>query len=145
MKDDLLEKYATAKTNEPEEQDIVDLGPFGFLRGIYDRALMLELRFKDGRRFALGYAWLHQAEFDASRGMSLSFGGRKVTIIGQNLNAEIRPNIRLFDAVLRHRVPWIQEASAPAALRAGRAALIIEKLEVSGGQSSKGQLAVPMS
>jgi hypothetical protein len=131
MKDDLLQKYAAAKTGEAEEQEITDLGPFGFLRGIYDRALMLELRFKDGRRCALGYAWLHQADFDPSQGMTFSFGGRKVTIVGQNLNAEIRPNIRLFDAVLRHRVPWIQEASTPALLRASRTALAIETITMS--------------
>ena len=35
-----------------------DFGAFGWLRGIRDRAIMLEIRHRDGRVPAFGYAWL---------------------------------------------------------------------------------------
>jgi hypothetical protein len=134
MKGNLLEKYSAkpveAESAEEQTGILDDLGAFGLLRGTHDRALMLELRFKDGKRRALGYAWLHDAEFDPSEGITLYFGGRKVKIAGRNLNTEIRPNIRLFAAILRHKVSWISEADAPAALLAARDALLIDELKV---------------
>jgi hypothetical protein len=69
---------------------------------------MLELR-RNGNIVALTYAWLDRAKFDPSEGITLRFGMEKVRIIGRNLNAEIRPNIRLLTGITRHRVPWVQE------------------------------------
>jgi hypothetical protein len=136
MKGNLLEKYTIARPEEaakPDEQEGTpdDLGAFGYLRGVRDRALMLEIRFKDGRRRALGYAWLHDVEFDPSAGMTLHFGGRKVKITGRNLNRELKPSICLFDAIVRHRVPWVQEAAAPAAMQAAREDLVVDRIEIS--------------
>jgi hypothetical protein len=37
---------------------------------IADRAIMLEIRHKDGRVSARGYSWLQSAEFDGSTGIS---------------------------------------------------------------------------
>jgi hypothetical protein len=134
MKGNLLEKYASkaGEAELPEDQNGLpeDLGAFAFMRGVHDRALMLELRFKDGKRRALAYAWLHEVEFDPSNGITLHFGTKKVRIIGQNLNAEARPNVRLFDALARHRVPWIQEASGAASWTADRAATTIDEIKV---------------
>ncbi len=134
MKGSVVEKYAKPIDDEQSAEEVGvpdDLGAFGLLRGLHERALMLELRFKDGRRRALGYAWLHDAEFDPSEGITLHFGGRQVTISGQKLNAEVRPNVRLFQALVAHRVPWISEADAPAALLAARDALLIDAIKVS--------------
>jgi hypothetical protein len=135
MKGNLLEKYTITRPEEaakPDEQEETseDLGAFGYLRGVRDRALMLEIRFKDGRRRALGYAWLHDVEFDPSVGMTLHFGSRKVKIIGRNLNREISSSHYLFDAIVRHRVPWIKEADAPAAMQAARDDLVVDAIEV---------------
>lgn len=117
--------------NGPEpvaEED--DLGAFGWLRGQKERAVMLELRKRSGNSIGRGYAWLEGAEFDPSVGITLYFLGKTVKIIGSNLNAEIRPNVRLFNGILRHRVPWIQEMPQANAMRAGKDALIIERIEV---------------
>ncbi|HEY2841653.1 MAG TPA: hypothetical protein VGJ26_21010 [Pirellulales bacterium] len=133
MKGNLLEKYAKpSEAEKPDDQNGVseDLGAFAFLRGVQDRALMLELRFKNGKRRALAYAWLHDAEFDPSDGITLHFGPKKVRIAGQNLNAEARPNVRLFDALARHRVPWIQEASGAGSWTADRGATTIDEIKV---------------
>jgi hypothetical protein len=90
---------------------------------------MLELKHKDGRVSAFGYAWLDHVEFDPSEGITLFFGGRIVKISGRNLNAEVRTNVRLVEALLRHRVPWIRETDGPSALEAGRNATVIEEIK----------------
>jgi len=136
MHDSVLMKYATARQPPPGKPDHAaeaeppdDLGAFGWLRGTHERAAMLELRRKDGSIVAFAYAWLERAEFDPSEGILLRFGMEKVKITGRNLNAESRPNVRLFAGIVRHRVPWIQEADEPAAMEAGRGATVIERIE----------------
>jgi hypothetical protein len=135
MKGNLLEKYAAAKpadAEKPEELENVpdDLGAFGFLRGVRDRAIMLELRHKDGSIDAFGYAWLSKSTFDPSEGITLHFGANTVKITGRNLNAAVQPNVRMFAAILRHRVPWICEADGSAVIQTPRGAVLIERIEV---------------
>jgi len=74
-----------------------------WLCGVRDRAVMLEVRHKDGRITANGYAWPESADFDPSDGITLNLSGKK-KLIGQNPNAEVCPNVRLFVAILRQRV-----------------------------------------
>lgn len=134
MSDSILQRYAAGrlKTDEPDEgvlndnEDELDLGSFGWLRGVRDRALMLEFRSRDGRSIALDYGWLRKVEFDPSEGVSLHFDGQQVRIIGRNLNKEIRANVRLMRGILAHRVPWIQEANEANIMRAGEQAVVIE-------------------
>jgi len=52
------------------------------------------------------------------------------TIKGRNLGGEARPNIRLFAGILRHRVPWIQEADGTAVIQAAKDAVVIEEVKV---------------
>ncbi len=135
MFDDIFEnKGHRRKTVEPvaeaDGESPDDLGAFGYLRGIRDRAVMLEIRHKDGRISAFGYAWLNSAEFDPSEGITLNFSGKTVTLIGRNLNAECRPNVRLFASIVRHRVPWIQEADGQAAMQTSNGATVIEEVRV---------------
>ncbi len=113
----------------PEADQLDDLGAFGWLRGVRDRAVMLELRKKDGNILAVGYAWLDKAEFDPSQGITLSLGGQKITIRGRNLNAETVPNVRLFQGICRHRVPWIQEADEPAIMEAQNKGVQVEEID----------------
>jgi hypothetical protein len=51
-----------------------------------------------------------------------------VKISGRNLNAEVRPNVRLFAGILRHRVPWIQEADGADVVQAAKDAVVIEEV-----------------
>jgi len=96
-----------------DETDIADLGTFGFLRGSRERATMLELRRKDGNILAIAYGYIDKAEFNPSEGITLHLAGHKIRIKGRNLNVEAMPKVKLFEAITRHRVPWIQEASEP--------------------------------
>lgn len=135
MKDSILDKYAA--TNQAstaglaaEADGLDDFGAFGFLRGIRDRAIMLEVRCKDGSAHGFGYAWLNSARFDPSEGITLCFGAASVRIMGRNLNGGDRSEVSLFGAILRHRVPWIQEADEPMVIEAGRDQSIIERVAV---------------
>lgn len=138
MKDNesILKRYTGGKAAideslvENDAEPLDDLGSFGWLRGIRDRAIMLELRHKDGTITAHSYAWLEKAEFDPSDGITLHFGGKTVRITGRNLNAESRPNVRLFSGIARHRVPWIQEADGPTQLDSPVGATVIEAIEI---------------
>ncbi len=129
----LLEKYvgtksdATVETGPEQEPD--DLGSFGFLRGTRDRAIMLELRKKNGNIWAISYAWMERAEFDPSEGITLFAAGQKIRLTGRNLNAEIRRNTRLFQSLTRHRVTWIQEADEATTMQAGPEETLVERIE----------------
>lgn len=133
MNSSIFDKYRTRPddpaTSSPEPSTEDDYGAFGYLRGTRDRALMLELRKKDGSIKAVGYAWLHEAELDPSGKIVLHVASQTITIAGRNLNAENRPNIRLFHGIARHRVPFIQEADQATSIRAAGEDTVIEKIE----------------
>jgi hypothetical protein len=114
-----------------EDSRIDDLGSFGWLPDRGDRAFMLEVRHKTGDISAFNYSTLDQAEFDSSDGIKLTFYPcTTVKIAGRNINDEVRPNVRLFAGILRHRVPWIQEANEPTAMEAPKGATVIDEVEV---------------
>ena len=78
---------------------------------------------------AVGYSWLERVEFDPSEGITLHLAGQKIRIKGRNLNGEVRPNVRLFQGITRHKVAWIQEADRPTELGAGKQAMVVEAIE----------------
>ncbi len=139
MIDRPLDKYLTRKGNENEhdadhhaaagDDAADDLGSFGWLRGVRDRALMLELRKKEGTIVALPYAYIERADFDPTQGITLYVMGKQVRIKGRNLNGEIRPHVHLFNGITRHRVPWVRQANGHGASTAGESETVIESIE----------------
>jgi hypothetical protein len=136
MSDRLLDRYAGRRSSSDGEADGAsepdgseDLGAFGWLRGPRERAVMLELRKKDGAIVAVAYGFIDRVEFHPTEGITLRCGQEKIRIKGRGLNAEVRPQIRLFQGITRHRVPWIQEADASSLLRADKNAVIVEAVE----------------
>jgi len=136
MTDKLLPKYIQLTPGDggdsspmPEVEPLDDLGTFSWLRGIRDRAVMLELRKKDGNILAIGCAWLDKAEFDPAVGVALHVGAQTFTLPGRNLNAEARPNVRLFQGIARHRVTWIHEVDEPAAMKTQGQGTLVEEIE----------------
>lgn len=132
----VLQRYVTGRdsrmgmASEHAEADACDdLGAFGWLRGIRDRAVMLELRRKDGSIVAIGYGWLERVAFDPSEGITLSAAGQKIRIKGRNLNTEVRPSVRLFEGIARHRVPWVREADRATAMESEARATIIDSID----------------
>ncbi|MFN0007206.1 MAG: hypothetical protein ACKVXR_04800 [Planctomycetota bacterium] len=114
---------------EPEADPLDDLGCFGWLRGIRDRAAMLELRKKTGTILAIGYGWLERAAFDPSDGITLHLPAHKILIRGKNLNAELRPMLRLFEGIAKHRVAWVRESSRADRIAATDSPCVIESIE----------------
>lgn len=134
MSDSVLDKYARKVDLPPgiasEPDSVDDLGAFGWLRGVKERALMLELRMRTGNIVAIGYAWLERVEFNPSEGITLRLSGKEIKIRGRNLNSEVRPLVRLFDGIVRQRVPWVQEADEPTLLEAPRGTVIVDRIEI---------------
>lgn len=136
MTDRILERYASregpngANSNQPQDDnEIDDLGTFGFLRGSRERATMLELRKKDGSILAVAYGYVDQIEFDPSTGITLRLAGRKIQVRGRNLNAEVHSKVRLFEAICRHRVPWVQEINEHDGMAVASGATVIDVIE----------------
>ena len=66
---------------------------------------------------------------DASTAITLTVVGQKIRLKGRNLNAEVRPGVRLFEGLTRHRVTWVREADRAAAMQAGSADTVIEAID----------------
>ncbi|MDP9175803.1 MAG: hypothetical protein M3O30_18335 [Planctomycetota bacterium] len=134
MSGELLKKYmgrggendvdGAAGTDESE-----DFVVFGWLRGARERAVSLELRRRTGNILAIGYGWIERLEFNPSEGIILHCGKQTIKVKGRNLNGDMRPQVRLFEGICRHRVPFIAEADQAAILQAGKNAIIIESIE----------------
>lgn len=131
----LLEKYVGRSNGNGEaaisadEPEIDDLGCFGWLRGIRDRALSVELRQANGNIVAIPYHGIERFDFDPSEGIVLTVSGGKVILKGRNLNAEARPTIRLFEGLARHRVPWIREVEGSEGLSAAGNATVVDSIQ----------------
>ena len=97
---------------EPDADAADDLGCFGYLRGQRERAVMLQLRRRTGEMLAITYGFVERIGYDPSDGITLHLGSQLIRIRGTNLNAEVRPNVRLFEGLTRHRIGWIQERSS---------------------------------
>ena len=115
-------------TPSPDPGGVDDFHSFGWLRGIRERATMLELRKKSGDLMAIGYNWIERVEFIPTEGITLHVHGEKIRIKGRNLNAEARPEVRMFQGIARHRVACVQEADRHRSLDGGQKAPIVEEI-----------------
>jgi hypothetical protein len=125
-----LDRAGQAETDSDEEECLA----FGYLRGIRDRALSLELRFADGNRLAYPYSWLGPASYNPSAGLLLKFVGDLVYLVlleGSNLNALVNNSVSLYDrGIQRHRVMWVQEMTRQQVEKAGEADVTIERIRI---------------
>lgn len=128
MSDSLLDKYTRRSSDDDPEGD-EDLGSFGWLRGMRERAVMLELRHKTGNITAIAYAMIEKLEFNPSDGITIHALGQQFRITGRNLNAEVRPYTRLFEGLTRHRISWVREADETKRLEASSASAFIERID----------------
>lgn len=127
FEDRLVESGVATATPSSSETD--DLGAFGWLRGIKDRAIALELRKKDGNIVAFSYGYVSSVEFDPSEGITLHAAGQAIRIKGRNLNAEVRPTVRLYEGLVRQRVPWVRESDRAENFEALRDSTIVDAIE----------------
>jgi len=125
----LTERLARATPESDATETIEDHVAFGWSRGVKERNYYIEFRKSNGSITALPYMMLERVDFDPSEGITLKFTTQTVRLIGRNLNAEVRPNVVLFNGILRNKVPWVQESGSTALLAAGKHATVIESIE----------------
>lgn len=106
-----------------------NLGCFGWLRGTRERAVMLELRKKNGSILAVNYSWLERLEFDPSEGITLHTAGQAIRIKGKHLNGAPATHAKLFEGLTRHCVPWVQEAALADKFDLGSATCVVESID----------------
>jgi hypothetical protein len=129
LSDRLQSRRAAPVEDDPDASE--DCGAFGFLRGVKDRALLLELRLTGGNREAFPYSMLERISYDPSEGLTLRYLGVTVAIRGRNLSAVSAAGVSLLDALLRHRVPWVRETEGMRS--AGTAAPEITRISIREG------------
>ncbi|MCW5921436.1 MAG: hypothetical protein KIS77_03775 [Saprospiraceae bacterium] len=100
LKTSFVEKLR-AQTEQAEEEGKY----FGFDRQENGRALMFELRTRDGRRSALPYSYMTRAEFDPSGGIEIFVSSAVILIKGRGLEA-------IFAYLLQNRLTWVREDSS---------------------------------
>lgn len=109
--------------------------PFGYLRGIEDKAAAVELRFRDGTSRWFPYGWLGPWQYDPSEGLLLKFSGDLVYLVlikGSNLDRPLKDGgANLTTSGLqRHRILWIREMKKQEIDNVGDHGPTIDRIEV---------------
>ncbi|AMV24078.1 hypothetical protein VT84_06755 [Gemmata sp. SH-PL17] len=135
---------AIPKEIEPEGSDEEACPAFGFVRGTRDKALMLELRFRNGNREWYPYSLLGPCKYNPSVGILLKFAGDTVNLVlirGSNLDAFVNQGtVNLTDrGIQRHRVLWVREMDEDELRRAPRNEPTIDGIEVGEFESHETQ------
>lgn len=129
------------------EEDEAACGCFGYLRGIRDRALSLELRFANGDSRAFPYHWLGDMIHKPGVGLLLKFVGDLITLVlieGNNLNVMVDQSASLYTRGLqRHRITWLREMTPLQIASAGRNELTIARIRLHAYRSDEKPENVP--
>ena len=130
------------KPRDEESSEEESCPAFGYLRGIRDRALALEFRYRDGNSEWFPYSWLGPWRFDPSVGLLLKFTGDVVTLVlirGSNLDALVGQGaVNLTDRGLqRHRILWVREMDEQELRRVGQSGPTIDRIEVAEFESQE--------
>ena len=133
-----LRSQPDAKRDDDEES----CPAFGFLRGVHERGLALELRLRDGDREWFPYSLLGSWRYNPSAGLLLKFTGDVVTLVlirGSNLDAAVNQGgMNLTDRGLqRHRVTWVREMDEEELRTVGEGGPTIDSIEVAEFESQE--------
>jgi hypothetical protein len=124
------------------ETDEETTAAFGYLRGLHDRGLAVEFRFRDGNRVWFPYSWLGPIQFNPSVGLLLRFTGDLVTLVlirGSNLDAPIRQNaVNLTDRGLqRQRITFIREMEEEELRKTGESGPTIDRIDMASFETQE--------
>lgn len=125
----------SAQTGLPEMEDESEGRCYGYLRGVRERALVLEFRRqKEGDTVAFPYGWLGPSRYHPSLGILLVFSAGElfgVRIRGRNLNKESEKGISLFDrGIAKHRITYVSEMQEKESHTAGDQECVVERIEI---------------
>jgi len=113
---------------------------FGYLRGIRERGVAVEIRFLNGNSTWFPYNWLGNWEFNPSEGILLKFTGDIVYLVlirGSNLDqplAETNTNLT-SSGLQRHRIVWMREMSEEEIRQVGETGPTIDSIKVAEFES----------
>jgi len=116
LKSSFVEKLRS-QTEQAEEEGKY----FGFDRQENGRALMFELRTRDGRRSALPYSYMTRADFDPGKGIEVYVSNVVITVKGRGLET-------IFGYLLQNRLTWVKEDSS--GMDTDDEAVFVESVEV---------------
>jgi hypothetical protein len=120
---------------------------FGYVRGLEQRAVAVEFRFRDGNSDWFAYSLLGAWRYNPSVGLLLKFaGGDLITYVlirGSNLDAVLREKeINLTDrGFQRHRITFVREMDEDELRKAGEGEPTIDRLEVVEFESNEEALS----
>ncbi len=82
--------------------DSDDIRYYGIEPQMTSRALMFELRTKDGRRKAYSYSYMTEADYEPDTGIIINVSDVVITITGRNLD-------EIFNYLVANRLTYVQE------------------------------------
>lgn len=138
----LFETLRRPRALAPADEDGAEAcAAFGYVRGLADRAVSLELRFRTGNRESYPYALLAGCRFDPSAGLLLKFTADVTTLVlvrGSNLDLPVNSGaVDLIERGLgRQRVLWVREMDADEIRRAGAREPTVDRIEVGECESA---------
>jgi hypothetical protein len=120
---------------EPQDEDEFSCPAFGYLRGIRDRGLAVEFRFRDGTSSWFSYSLLAAFYYHPSVGLLMKFTGDTITLVlirGSNLDLPVRQStMTLMDRGLqRHRITFVREMDEDELRKAGDKEPTIDSIEM---------------
>ena len=98
----VLERLAGRQTKEPTDDGVRD--SFSFSRVSDEDDLMLDVRLRDGSRYAFPYGTLLKVDFNPADELKLIFAASIVIIEGRRL-------LPLYELVRRHKARFVQEGT----------------------------------
>ena len=116
MANSFVERLKAQTEQENEEGKF-----FGFDPQANGRALMFELRTRDGRRSALPYSYLTRADFDPEKGIEIYVSNVVISVKGRDLGD-------LYFYLLQNRLTWMREDLSGKDI--GEDGIFVESLEV---------------
>lgn len=98
MKNSFVERLKT----QTEEQPPQDEKFYSYEPQLNGRALMLELRTRDGKRQALPYSYMTKAGFDPETGIEVHVSDVTIVLKGRGLG-------EVFTYLVQNRLNWVRE------------------------------------
>lgn len=113
---------------------------YGYLRGLRERAIAVEFRFRDGNSDWFSYSHLSGFRFNPSAGVLLKFTGDLVSLVlirGSNLDALVGQGmVNLTDrGFQRHRIMWVREMDEDDLRKVGMAGPTVDRIDVAEFES----------
>jgi hypothetical protein len=129
----------------PADTEEATCAAFSYLRGLHERALAVEFRFKTGDQEFYPYSLLGPWRYNPSVGLLLKFSGDVTSLVlirGSNLDAVVNESVNLTDrGFQRHRILAVREMDEEALSKACKGEPTIDRIDIGEFESAEEQRA----